>query len=92
MQGFQIPRIRNWDDNLYVFEMSVVHVPCILDFGGAYLDEAPDHMTRDTEWQKSKAEEFEQNWEQAQSIIRELEHRGGLWLSDVNTGNIRFEN
>ena len=39
-----IPRISNWSDRLFIFEMSVVHVPCIIDFGGAYLDEAPDHI------------------------------------------------
>ena len=91
IQGLTIPRIMSWDDALLVFEMSVVHVPCILDFGGAYLDDEPAHMNRDEHWLEAKAEEFGENWERAQSIIRELEFRAGLWLSDVNTGNIRFE-
>lgn len=52
IRGLMIPRIKYWEDNLYVFEMSVVHVPCMLDFGGAYLDNAPEHMTRDEHWCK----------------------------------------
>lgn len=91
IRGLTIPRIKNWDDALYIFEMSVVHVPCILDFGGAYLDKQPEHMTRDEHWLKAKEEEFGKNWEEAQSVIRELEYRADIWLSDVNTGNIKFE-
>jgi hypothetical protein len=85
-----IPRIVSWDNNLFVFEMSVVHVPCVIDFGGAYLDTAPDHMSRDQIWLEQKAEEFGGNWEEAQAVIRELEYRAGIWLADVNTGNIKF--
>ena len=90
IQGFTIPRIESWDDRLLLFEMSVVHVPCILDFGGAHLDNAPEHMKRDQTWLAEKSEEFGDNWEAAQSIIREIEHRADIWLSDVNTGNIKF--
>lgn len=90
IRGLSIPRIINWDDSLYVFEMSVVHVPCIIDFGGAYLDSAPDHMSRDEFWLEQKAEEFGKNWKEAQAVIREIEHRADIWLADVNTGNIKF--
>jgi hypothetical protein len=85
-----IPRILHWEDSLLTFEMSIVHVPCVIDFGGAYLDHAPDHMKRDEFWLESKQEEFGKNWEEAQAIIRELEYRADIWLSDVNTGNIKF--
>jgi hypothetical protein len=37
-------RILEWDDKLYILEMSIVHVPCVLDFGGAYLDKRLDHF------------------------------------------------
>lgn len=90
IRGLTIPRIMRWDDNLYVFEMSVVHVPCMIDFGGAYIDNPPGHMVRDELWREGKAEEFGDNWEEAQRVIREFEHRAGIWLSDVNTGNIKF--
>jgi len=90
IQGFVIPRIANWDDTLLVFEMSVVSVPCILDFGGAYLDNPPPHMRRDQIWLEDKETDFGSNWPMAQSIIRELEYRGDIWLSDVNSNNIKF--
>ena len=86
-----IPRIVNWDDQLLTFEMSIVHVPCVLDFGGAYLDEPPEHMVRDDFWRKEKSEEFGDNWLEAQEIIKEIEFRGDIWLVDVNTGNIKFQ-
>ena len=91
IQNLMIPRIVSWDDRLTLFEMSVVHVPCILDFGGAYLDNPPEHMDRDETWIASKSEEFGENWEKAQAVIREIEHRADIWLSDINTGNIKFE-
>lgn len=88
--GMKIPRLRGWNDDLFVIEMSVVSIPCIIDFGGAYLDTMPDHMVRDDIWLEEKSEEFGDNWKNAQSVIRELEHRANIWLADVNTGNIKF--
>lgn len=90
IQGLKIPRIMNWDDDLTTFEMSIVHIPCILDFGGAYVDTAPEHLVRDEIWIKEKSEEFGENWDQAVSVIREIEGRADIYLADVNTGNIRF--
>ena len=90
IRGMSVPRIMDFDADLLAFEMSIVRVPCVLDFGGAYLDEKPDHMSRDESWFSSKAFEFGENWDEAQAVIRELEYRGDLWLADVNTGNIKF--
>jgi hypothetical protein len=90
VRGFMIPRIVNWDDNLWVFEMSIVHVPCVIDFGGVYLDSPPEHMNRDDIWHSAKHEEFGNNWKEAQEIIKELEYRAKICISDINTGNIKF--
>ena len=90
LRGFKIPRIQGWSNELMVLEMSIVHVPCLLDFGGAYLDFLPEHALRDDEWHQEKAEEFGDNWEEAKLVITELEIRGEIFLSDVNTGNIKF--
>lgn len=86
-----IPRILNFDDFLLIIEMSIVHVPCVLDFGGAYLDNNPEHVNRDVEWFEVKREEFGKNWEEAQEIVRELEYRADIILGDVNIGNIKFD-
>ncbi len=84
---FKIPRILEWNDELLILEMSIVHVPCILDFGGAYIDKAPEHFSlRDEEWEKQKGEDFGANWEEAKIIIREIEQRADIWLADINTG------
>ena len=91
IRGLMIPRLKRHDDTLFVIEMSVVHVPCIIDFGGAYLDFAPEHMVRDEMWEEQKAEEFGAYWEYAKAVIREIEYRANIWLADVNTGNIKFE-
>ena len=90
IRGLTIPRIISWSDSLCTFEMSIVHVPCIIDFGGAYLDELPQHMLRDEIWTAQKAEEFGAYWNEAQAVIREIEFRADIWLADVNTGNIKF--
>lgn len=91
IRGLTIPRIRSWNNELLVFEMSVVHVPCIIDFGSTYLDECPEHLLRDEEWHAEKAEDFGEYWQEAQRVIRELEFRGSLWLADVHPNNIKFE-
>ena len=90
IQGLSIQRIVNWDDELYAFEMTIVAVPCLLDFGGAYVDRQPEHMLRDEAWHDSKMEEFADTWLKAQSVIKELEYRAEIFLADVNPGNIKF--
>lgn len=90
VNGMNIPRIVGWDDDLMAFEMSIVHVPCVLDFGGAYLDKAPEHMVRDDMWFEQKKEEFGKHWDEAQAVIREIEYRADIYLADVNSGNIKF--
>lgn len=92
IRSFKIPRILDSDDNLFILEMSIVHTPCILDFGGAYLDDIPGHIQlRDEEWELSKKEEFGENWDEAKAIIKEIEFKADIWLVDINTGNIKFE-
>lgn len=91
IQGMQIPRFEGYDNSRLILEMSVVHIPCILDFGGAYLDHPPPHLQRDDEWFESKQDEFGENWKKAYSVIAELEARSDMWLVDVNPGNIKFQ-
>ncbi len=90
VQRLALPRIKTWHDELFILEMSIVHVPCMLDFGGAYLDPCPEHLNRNEDWLREKQIEFGVTWEEAMSVIREIEYRGNLWLADINTGNIKF--
>ena len=42
VRGCHVPQLLGYDDELWVIEMTVVSQPFVLDFGGAYLDRAPD--------------------------------------------------
>lgn len=90
IQGHNVPQLIDYDDELFVIEMSVVIRPFVLDFGGAYLDRAPDYDEEILEeWRRDKEEQFEENWPKAESILAEL-RRYGIYVADVNPGNIGF--
>ena len=40
--GLRVPRLLQFDDDLWVIEMTIVSRPFVLDFAGAYLDMPPD--------------------------------------------------
>lgn len=88
IQGHNVPQLI--DDELFVIEMSVVVRPFVLDFGGAYLDRAPDYDEEILEeWRREKEIQFDANWPKATSILVEL-RRYGIYVADVNPGNIGF--
>lgn len=88
--GLNIPRITNWSDELLVLEISIVQPPFLLDFGGAYLDYLPEHASASDEWRQEKIEQFGEKWEAVQAVLRELAFIAGVFIADVNPGNIRF--
>jgi hypothetical protein len=90
IQGHHVPQLIDYDDELLAIEMSVVVRPFVLDFGGAYLDSAPDYGEEILEeWRREKEEQFESNWPKADSILTELRSYG-IYVADVNPGNIGF--
>src|SRR5258708_10527805 len=57
--GFDVPWMTNCDDELWVVEMSIVSPPFVLDFAGAYLDQAPDFSDEIMDdWRAEKKEQF----------------------------------
>ena len=40
--GFTVPKLVEFDDELWVIEMGLVKPPFVLDFGKSYLDEVPE--------------------------------------------------
>src|SRR5262245_27309443 len=40
--GCHVPQLLGWDNELWVINITVVKRPFVLDFAGAYLDQAPD--------------------------------------------------
>ena len=90
--GFAVPELIAHDDDLLILEMTIVAPPFVLDFGGAYLDGKPDFPAETlTEWEAEKRDQFEEDWPAARQVIRALE-KYGIYLFDVNPGNIRFRN
>jgi hypothetical protein len=80
------------DDNLWVIQMTIVTRPYVLDFAGAYLDQRPDFSEEVlAEWVQDKQEQFGPRWADVQVILRSLEGHG-VFLVDVNPGNIAFAN
>lgn len=94
IRGLAIPRLLGIDDELFIIEMALVHPPFVVDFGGAYLDEPPTHALDPAirkSWIEEKQEQFGQNWRKTQAILAELEKKYGIYVVDVNPGNIQFK-
>src|SRR5437762_1113461 len=59
IRGCHVPQLLHYDDHLWVLEMTMVSRPFVLDFAGAYLDEAPDFSDEVlADWQAEKQEQF----------------------------------
>ena len=92
IHGHRVPQLLHFDDTLLVIEMTVVHPPFLLDFAGAYLDEAPEFSDGVMEqWHEDKREQFgDVRWDQVQILLAVLRRDYQIHLLDVNPGNITF--
>lgn len=87
-----VPELIEFDDELWVVEMSVVSRPFVLDFAGAYLDIPPEFSDEVMDdWRAEKREQFGDDWPEVQKVLRELEGYG-IFMIDVNPGNVSFGN
>lgn len=90
VHGHMVPQLIDFDDELLAIQMTIVSPPFCLDFGGAYLDQPPDYSPEVWEdWRAMKSEAFEDNWPTVERIIEEFKTYG-IFIADVNPGNIRF--
>ena len=86
----EVPQLVNFDDRLLVIEMTIVSLPFVLGFGGAYLDRPADYTPEVwADWRAMKSEAFESNWPAVQTILAEFESYG-IFIADVNPANIQF--
>jgi hypothetical protein len=70
-----------------------VSPPFIVDFGGAYLDELPEHATTAEvfeQWLQDKQEQFGKRWEEVRVALEDFTNLYKIYIVDVNPGNIRF--
>ena len=88
IDGFNVPQLLFFNDQLMVIEMQVVTRPFVLDFAGAYLDKRPpfdDDQLR--EWEEDRKEVFGDDWTKVRGLMASL--RGiGIHLNDVKPGNV----
>lgn len=89
--GHHVPQFLAHHDELWVIEMTIVTLPFLLDFAGAYLDWPPE-FSDDVlaQWQHDKAEQFGIRWPHVQNILAILEHQYDIFMIDVHPGNIAF--
>jgi hypothetical protein len=77
------------DGELLVLEMTVVERPYLLDFAGAYLDEATPQFDDEVweTWEADKREKFGERWSEVKAVLAALEDYG-IYMLDVNPGNV----
>jgi hypothetical protein len=90
IRGCAVPELLGYADDLWVIEMTVVSRPFVLDFAGAFLDRPPDFSEEVlADWRAEKQEQFGPRWGEVRAVLRELESYG-VFLVDVNPGNVSF--
>ncbi len=91
IEGFTIPALLDFDDQLWVVEMEIVSPPFVVDFAGAGLDTTSSDYPPEVyeEWEREKREQFGENWPKVLSILSGF-RRFGIYLADVKPGNIEF--
>jgi hypothetical protein len=88
IREFAVPRLRGYDRNLMVIEMSLVEPPFILDYGKVYLDRKPDFSAEVLEdWEADYAERWGSEWVKVQLVLHAL-RRYGIFYMDPKPGNI----
>ena len=89
--GFAVPQWIAVDGELLALEMTVVERPFVLDFAGAYLDNAAPWFEDEKweMWEADKIEKFGVRWPEVQAVLAALEDFG-IQMLDVNPGNVAF--
>ena len=90
VNGFEVPKLLDYDDTLWIVEMTIVHRPFVLDFASAYLDQKPNYPEEVlVEWEEEKLEQFGERWPEVCQVIGRFAAMG-IYLADVKPGNIEF--
>ena len=91
IDGLEVPQLLNWDDELRVIEMTLVHPPYFLDFGKAYIDEpAPYSREELARWYASWLDFFPRSdISRVHKVLRILKGYGIDYV-DPRPWNIRF--
>jgi hypothetical protein len=91
IDDFRVPRMLQYDDELLVVEMDMMHEPpYILDFAKVRLDRSPefsDEVLQESE--RMGVERFEHHWPEVKRLLQTLESYQIYYL-DPQRGNITF--
>lgn len=91
IDGFWIPKLLGYDDDLWVIEMQTIsRPPYIIDFAKVRIDRPPDfseEVLRDA--QEQGQEEFGPHWPEVCQLLATLESFGIYYL-DARPSNIVF--
>jgi len=87
---FDVPELRDFDDDLRIVEIGIVSPPYLLDFGKAYVSRKPPYtVTQISENLELCRELFEpSDWSHVEEAITELSMIGIAYL-DIKPSNIR---
>lgn len=89
LQGFSIPVLVEFDEELWALEMTNVRPPYILDFGAATLDRPPPGFNPESEeWNAEQSRKFGRDWPDVRRLLDAL-RQYGIHYVDVHTQNIR---
>lgn len=86
---FRVPRLRGYDDELWVVEMDIMHAPpYVIDFGKVRLNFPPDFSDEVlADLAEQGRELFGANWPRVVRLLRDLESYQIYYL-DPKPGNI----
>ena len=89
VRGMAVPQLIRADVELLVLELTVVERPYLLDFAGAYLDDAAPQFEDEVWeiWEADKREKFGERWPEVKAVLAALEDYG-VHMLDVNPGNV----
>lgn len=91
IQGFRVPELAQYDDDLAILELSFVRPPYILDFVEVGLDQRPaDFRLDDPDWDAEKGRLFGRRWPDVRRLLEGL-MQYGIYYCDVHDQNIRFD-
>jgi hypothetical protein len=91
IEGFAVPRLIGWDDDLWVIEIDIVTPPFVLDFAKVHLDRPPDYSPEVLAEDEERCREiFEDRWPRVKSLLYAL-RRYGIYYMDPKPGNIMFD-
>jgi hypothetical protein len=90
LDGFAVPQLFGYNDDLFVIEMGIVTAPFILDFAKAWLDRpGPYSEEQLEEWELQSAELFGDRWPSVYCLLYGL-RKFGIFYYDAKPANIMF--